>query len=66
MYLTDMEIIMQNMWKDFNDFELAELSFQYGLEDNLQLKFNERFVLVNRVEIEHLLTDAEMIAAFGD
>lgn len=57
---------MQNMWKDFNDFELAELSFQYGLEDNLQLKFNERFVLVNRVEIEQMLTDAEMIAAFGD
>lgn len=57
---------MQDMWKDFSDFEIAELAFQYGLGDNLELRFNERFVLMNREEIEKMLTAAEMSAVFGE
>jgi hypothetical protein len=57
---------MQDMWKDFSDFEIAELAFQYGLGDNLELRFTERFVLMNRHAIEELLTVAEMTAAFGE
>lgn len=57
---------MQGMWKDFSDFEIAELAFQYGLGDNLELRFNERFQLVNRDQIEEMLTAVEMSAAFGD
>ena len=57
---------MQNMWKDFSDFEIAELAFQYGLGDNLELRFNERFMLINRQEIEEMLTAAEMSVAFAE
>ena len=57
---------MQGMWKDFSDFEIAELAFQYGLGDNLELRFNERFQLVNRDQIEEMLTAVEMSTAFGD
>jgi hypothetical protein len=57
---------MQDMWKGFSDFEIAELAFQYGLGDNLELRFNERFMLMNREEIEELLTAVEMSAAFGE
>jgi hypothetical protein len=57
---------MQDMWKGFSDFEIAELAFQYGLGDNLELRFNERFMLMNRAEIEEMLTAVEMSAAFGE
>ena len=57
---------MQDMWKEFSDFEIAELAFQYGFGDTLELAFNERFQLVNRAQVEEMLTAVEMSAAFGE
>jgi hypothetical protein len=54
------EYIMENMWDGFTDFELCELAFVYGIQEKLDINFNERFKLSNRVEIEELLTIAEM------
>lgn len=54
------------MWNDFSDFELAELCFTYGIQDDLELKFDNRFKLVNRTEIEELLTAIELEMAFGE
>ena len=54
------EYIMENMWDGFTDFELFELAFVYGIQEKLDINFNERFKLSNRVEIEELLTIAEM------
>ena len=54
------EYIMENMWNGFTDFELCELAFVYGIQEKLDINFNERFKLSNRVEIEELLTIAEM------
>lgn len=51
---------MENMWDGFTDFELCELAFVYGIQEKLDINFNERFKLSNRVEIEELLTIAEM------
>ncbi len=51
---------MENMWVGFTDFELCELAFVYGIQEKLDINFNERFKLSNRVEIEELLTIAEM------
>ena len=51
---------MENMWNGFTDFELCELAFAYGIQEKLDINFNERFKLSNRVEIEELLTIAEM------
>jgi uncharacterized protein YlaN (UPF0358 family) len=50
------------MWNDFSDYELATLAGQYGLEDSLV--FTDRLQLVNRDEIEDLLTKAEHDLAF--
>jgi hypothetical protein len=52
------------MWSDFNDFELAELAGQYGLEDSLV--FAADLSLANRDEVESLLTLAEHNMAFGE
>ena len=54
------------MWADFSDFEIAELCFQYGLQESLVLTFTDRFKLVNRAEVETLLTAAEFEMAFGE
>ena len=54
------EYIIENMWDGFTDFELCELAFVYGIQEKLDINFNERFKLSNRVEIEELLTIAEM------
>ena len=51
------------MWKDFNDFELAEIAGRYGLQD--ELVFNGDLSLANRQEIENLLTLEEYDIAFG-
>ena len=51
------------MWKDFSDFELAELAGRYGLED--MLEFNSDFSLANRQGVENLLTLEEYDIAFG-
>ena len=53
---------MNEMWKDFSDFELAHLAGQYGLEDSLV--FDYEMGLANREEIEALLTAAEYDLAF--
>lgn len=55
---------MDNMWKDFSDFELATLAGQYGLEDSLV--FDCDLGLANREEIENLLTEVELDMAFGE
>ena len=54
---------MQDMWKDFSDFELTHLAGQYGLEDSLV--FDYEMGLANREEIEELLTRVELDFAFG-
>jgi hypothetical protein len=46
-----------NMWKDFTDFELAELAGTYGIED--ELVFAGDLSLANRAEIESRLTAIE-------
>lgn len=51
---------METMWNGFTDFELCELAFVYGIQEKLDINFTERFRLSNRVEIEELLTIAEM------
>lgn len=45
------------MWKDFTDFELAELAGTYGIED--ELVFAGDLSLANRAEIESRLTAIE-------
>lgn len=52
------------MWNEFNDFELAELAGQYGLQDSLV--FSGDLSLANRAEIEKLLTLTEYDMAFGE
>jgi hypothetical protein len=59
------EYIMEKMWDGFTDFELCELAFTYGVQDKLEINFDERFRLSNRVEIEELLTIAEMDEVYG-
>jgi hypothetical protein len=61
-----MEMNMENMWDGFTDFELCELAFTYGIQEKLEINFNERFKLTNRDEIEQLLTIAEMNAVYED
>ena len=57
---------MENMWDGFTDFELCELAFTYGIQEQLDINFSERFRLINRSEIERLLTIVEMENAFQD
>ena len=45
------------MWKDFSDFELAELAGTYGIED--ELVFAGDLSLANRAEIESRLAEIE-------
>lgn len=52
------------MWSEYSDFELAQLAGNYGLEDSLI--FSDRLTLVNREEIESLLTAVEYDMAFGE
>jgi hypothetical protein len=54
------------MWKDFSDFEIAEIAFNYNLGDTLVLTFTDRFKLSNRTEVEQMLTLAEYDMAFGE
>lgn len=52
------------MWDDFTDFELAELAGTYGLEE--ELMFSGDLTLVNRTDIEKLLTATEYDLAFQE
>ena len=53
---------MEEMWKDYSDFELAHLAGQYGLEESLV--FDCELGLANREEVEELLTKVELDFAF--
>ena len=57
---------MENQWAGFDDFELACLCADYGYEDALEIASVLPVKLVNRVEIEALLTQHELELAFGD
>lgn len=52
------------MWDEFNDFELATLAGQYGLEDSII--FSGDLTLANRSELEEMLTVAEHDMAFSN
>jgi hypothetical protein len=54
------------MWDDFTDFELAELAFLYGLQDEVHAStWNFNLTLRNRPELERILTKYEYDAAFS-
>jgi hypothetical protein len=55
---------MNEMWKDFDDFELACICADYGFEDRLEISDILPVKLANREEIEALLTEAEHDFAF--
>jgi hypothetical protein len=55
---------MNEMWKDFDDFELACICADYGFEDRLEISDILPVKLANREEIETLLTEAEHDFAF--
>jgi hypothetical protein len=61
-----MEIVMENMWSGFDDFELACLCADYGYEDALDIAQILPVKLANRAEIEALLTRHELELAFGE
>lgn len=48
----------RDMWADFNDYQLAQLCYNYGMEK--ELVWSDHLVLANRDFIETLLTDFEM------
>lgn len=52
------------MWKDFTDFELAQLAGNYGIEE--ELVFAGDLSLANRSEIESRLTAIEYDMAFQE
>ena len=58
-----MEIIMENMWADFNDFSLVMLAMRYGIVD--EIEFDARG-LMNREHLENRLTEIEHEIAFGE
>lgn len=54
---------MKNMWADFSDFSLVMLAMRYGIADKVE--FDARGLL-NREQVEELLSDFELEMAFGD
>jgi hypothetical protein len=61
-----MEECMQNMWTGFDDFELAQLCFEYGIEDECKFSSILPVTLSNRPHIEQYLTEIEMDNAFSE
>jgi hypothetical protein len=55
--------VMKNMWADFSDFSLVMLAMRYGIADKVE--FDARGLL-NREQVEELLSDFELEMAFGD
>lgn len=56
---------VETMWSEFNDFELANLAFDYGLQDEVEFDLlADKFRLVDRKSLEKSLTDYEMAQAF--
>lgn len=54
----------RDMWADFNDYQLAQLCYNYGMEK--ELEWSDHLVLANREMIEILLTDFEMQLAASE
>jgi len=54
------------MWDDFDDFELACLCADYGMEEELDISDILPLKLANRAKIEELLTQFELEIAFGE
>lgn len=57
---------MEKMWNDFDDFELAQLCFDYGIQDECQFSDIIPVTLSNRKFIEELLTEIELDMAFSE
>lgn len=54
----------RDMWADFNDYQLAQLCYSYGMEK--ELEWADDLTLSNREFIETLLTDFEMELAASE
>jgi hypothetical protein len=52
------------MWNEFSDYELAQLCYNYGIEE--ELVFADNLTLANRTYIETLLTEFEYDMAYGE
>jgi len=61
-----MEVLMENQWNDFDDFELACLCHDYGIEEECVIESILPVKLANRPAIEKLLTAFEQELAFGE
>lgn len=57
---------MQNQWADFDDFELIQVCFDYGIEEECKIEGILPVTLSNRKEIETLLTEFELDMAFAE
>jgi hypothetical protein len=57
---------MENQWSGFDDFELACLCHDYGIEEECKFANILPVVLANRKQIETLLTEFELELAFGE
>ena len=57
---------MQNQWSGFDDFELACLCHNYGIEEECVFAGILPVTLANRAQIEALLTEFEFESAFGE
>jgi hypothetical protein len=61
-----MENAMENQWSGFDDFELACLCADYGIEEECVFAGILPVKLANRAKIEALLTAFEFELAFGE
>jgi hypothetical protein len=61
-----MEKTMENQWSGFDDFELACLCHDYGIEEECVIVSILPVKLGNRAQIEALLTAFEFDLAFGE
>jgi hypothetical protein len=52
------------MWVDFTDSELVDICFDYGIEQECEIDFENK-LLKNRNNVEIVLTKFEQELAFG-
>lgn len=57
---------MQKMWTDFDDFELTQLCFEYGIHNACSFSEIIPVTLSNRPHIEQLLTEVEMDLVYAN
>lgn len=57
---------MQNQWADYEDFDLAVLCHDYGLEDVCVFAKILPVKLANRTDVENILTRYEQELAFEE